>query len=255
MNTVSNRIALNRELVEEFKGYQKSIRENTVSMAQKAFQIRSQYLSADGRKYDEAFETWWSTHNLDAVFGMRANFTKWASAGEAFEKARIEEHSERMPTTLTALYEVSHLTPDEVKLCLQDRYTRNSLTESPKGNKKPTPLIHPEATAAEIRNWRTRWRSPKPKSTEKRRLLFGAIKVHGSLYDFDEKGKQGGNLTPEKLKEISDTLNRAMMPFDEYVLLETKLDALLEGHRRRHEKAEEKAKRDAAGKKKSKPKK
>lgn len=248
-STTSNKILLNKELVDEFRGYQKHLRETTVLMAQRAFQIRSQYLSADGRKYDDAFETWWSTHNLDAVFGKRANFTKWASAGEAFEKARIEEHSERMPTTLTALYEVSQLTPDEVKLCLQDRFTRTSLTEQPKGNKKPNPLIHPEVTAAEIKSWRTRWRTPKPKSTEKRRLPFGTIKVHGSLYDFDKTGKHGGILTPDKLKEISDTLTSAMMPFDEYVLLETKLDALLEGHRRRQERAEEQAKKKATLKK------
>jgi len=48
--TSSNKILLNKELVDEFRGYQKHIRANTVSMAQKAFQIRSQYLSADGRK-------------------------------------------------------------------------------------------------------------------------------------------------------------------------------------------------------------
>src|SRR5437868_14594289 len=109
MDTASNRIALDRELVDEFKGFQKSIRQNTISMARKAFQIRSQYLSSDGRKYDEAFEKWWSAHSLDAVFGARGNYTKWASAGEAIEKARIDEHSEQMPSTLTALYEISQL--------------------------------------------------------------------------------------------------------------------------------------------------
>jgi hypothetical protein len=40
-----------------------------------------------------------------------------------------------------------------------------------------------------------------------------------------------------------------MMPYDEYVLLDTKLDALLEGHRRRQERAEEKAKKEAVPKK------
>jgi hypothetical protein len=249
MDMVSNTIALNRELVDEFKGYQKGIRGDTVSMAQKAFGIRSQYLSADGRKYDAVFESWWSTHDLDAVFGSRANFTKWASSGEALEKARIDEHSDQMPTTLTALYEVSQLTPGELKLCLQDRYTRTSLTDEPKGSKKPKPLIHPEVTAAEIKKWRVRWRSPKAKSYEKRRLAFATLQVHGSLYD--EKSKHGSVvLTPEKLKEISDALTRSMTPYDDYVLLETKLEPLLEGHRRRQEQAEARVS-DTAAKKRS----
>ena len=117
--------------------YQKNIRDNTTSMAQKAFEIRSQYLSADGRKYDPEFETWWSDYKLDTIFGKRANFTKWASAGAALSHARIGEYRDRMPTTLTALYEVSQLTPEELKLCMQDRFTRESLTDQPKGRKAP----------------------------------------------------------------------------------------------------------------------
>jgi hypothetical protein len=245
MDAGTNKITLDKELVDELKGYQKRIRENTVSIARKAFQIRSQYISADGRKYDENFEKWWSTHNLDSVFGKRANFTKWASSGEAIEKSVIEGHDERMPTTLTALYEIAQLRPEEVKLGLQDTYTRTSLTEDPKGNKKPKPLIHPEATAAEIRSWRKRWRSPKAKSTEKRRLAFATIKVHGSLYDFDKSGKHEGILTPDKLKDIYDALISSMKPYNEFAVLETNLEPLLEGHAKRQEKAEDRARREA----------
>jgi hypothetical protein len=189
----SNRITLDETLVEEFKGYQKNIRDNTVAMAEKAYDIRSQYLSADGRKYDEVFEKWWNVHNLKKVFGKRANFTKWAMSGEALAKAEFSKYSDHMPTTLTGLYEVSQLTPEEVKLCLQDRYTRASLTDQPKGQKRPSPVIHPDASAAEIKAWRNRWRNPPVKSTEKRRLTFATIKAHGSLYDFEKKtGKHGG---------------------------------------------------------------
>lgn len=49
---ISNKIPLTPELVAEFKGYQRNIRDNTVAMASRAFDIRSQHLSADGRKYD-----------------------------------------------------------------------------------------------------------------------------------------------------------------------------------------------------------
>ena len=136
MESITNKIPLDRALVDEFVTYQKNIRDNTISMAQKAFDIRSQYLSADGRKYDPEFETWWSDYKLDTIFGKRANFTKWASAGEALSQARIGEYRDRMPTTLTALYEVSQLTPDELKLCVQDRYTRTSLTDQEKARKR-----------------------------------------------------------------------------------------------------------------------
>ena len=238
MRNVSNKIPLTADLVAELKGYQKNIRENTIAMALKAWAVRSQYLSEDGRKYDSEFETWWSSNKLNSVLGGRSNFTKLASGGEAFENAKFDKYSDRMPSTLAALYEVSLLTRDELKLCVHDRYSRTSLTGAPKGNKTPSPLNHPEVTAAEIRNWRKKWRNPPIKSTDKRRLPYATIKVHDSLYDFDKAGTHGGVLNPEKLKNINDVLLEAMQPFDEYVRINTNLDALLEGHRKRQEQAE-----------------
>ena len=254
--TTSNQIPLDAELVAKIKSLQRGIREHTIDLAILAFDIRSQHLSADTRKYDADFEKWWGTQNLDSVFGKRANFTKWAQAGSSVERAKFGEYLDPMPTTLTALYEVSQLHQDELKLCLQDRYTRNSLTEEPKGRKKPKPLIHPEVSAAEIKSWRKQWRNPKPKATEKRRLPFATLKVHGTLFDFDKKtGKHTGILTPEKLREIYDALIASMKPFDESVLLETKYDALIEAYRRRQERAEETAKKATTRKKKTKTKK
>lgn len=246
MGQTSNKITLDRELVDELVLFQKNIRDNTISMAEKAFGIRSQYLLEGGRKYDAAFEKWWSAYKLDKVFGKRSNFTKWASAGEALEQAKIDKYRNRLPTTMTALYEVSQLSPDELKLGIQDTFTRESLTSDPKGRKKPSPLIHPEVTAAEIKSWRTRWRNPKPKSTEKRRLPYATIKVHGSLYDFDNKGTHSGILTIEKLKQIHDALIKAMKPFDECVLLETKLNELTEAFHKRQDRAELLASKKAA---------
>src|ERR1700680_3104149 len=104
MDTIStNKIPLDENLVQEFRSYQKNIRSNTVAFALKAFEIRSQYLLADGRKYDPEFEIWWSTHKLDSIFGTRANFSKWAASGEALEHAKFDKYSDRMPTTLSAL--------------------------------------------------------------------------------------------------------------------------------------------------------
>ena len=144
---------------------------------------------------------------------------------------------------------MSQLTPDELKLCIQDRYTRTSLGDQGTGKKTPSPLIHPEVTAAELKAWRTRWRNPKPKSTEKRRLQYATIKVHGSLYDLEKPGADSGILTVEKLKEIHDALTRSMQPFNEHVLLETRLDHLIQGHQKRQEQAQERARKEATQKK------
>ena len=71
-----------------------------------------------------------------------------------------------------------------------------------------------------------------PKSTEKRRLPYVTIKVHGH---FDKTGTHNGILTVETLKEIHNALVNSMEPFSEYVLIETSLNDLIEGHRKRQE--------------------
>jgi hypothetical protein len=43
----SNKIPLDKALADEFVGFQKNIRENIIAMSQKAFETRSQYLTAD----------------------------------------------------------------------------------------------------------------------------------------------------------------------------------------------------------------
>src|SRR5579862_8396148 len=254
MSPSSNKIPLNQALVDELKTLQNNIRENTISLAQRAYEIRSQYLAEDGRRYDAEFHKWWAAHDLETVFGKLPNFTKYAEAGEALEKAQLGEYRDRMPITLTALHQIAQLTPDELKLCVQDTYTRLSLTDTPKARKTPKPLIHPETTAAEIKAWKNRWRNPKPKPTEKRRLPYATLKVHGSLYDFDNKGTHSGILTVGKLKKIHDALINSMKPFNEYVLLETRFDALIEGHNKREEQAQERKRKKAAEKKIKKPK-
>ena len=83
MNT--NRVPLDRALVDEFVIYQKNIRENTISMAQKAFDIRSQYLTADGRKYDPEFEKWWSNYKLDFDLRQASKFHEVGFGWRSFE--------------------------------------------------------------------------------------------------------------------------------------------------------------------------
>ena len=234
----TNKIPLDKKLVDEFKSFQKNIRTNTIAMAKKAAEIRSEHLLDNGQ-YDPAFKDWWSGYKLDLIFVSRGNFSKWAAGGDLLLQAKIGKYLDQLPTTLKPLYEVAQLTKAELKHCLQDKYTRTSvLDDEGEGRKKPRPLIHPEVTAGEIRSWRMKWRNPKPKSTERRQLPFANLKVHYSLYDFDKKGSHKGVLTVEKLKEINDALITAMKPFDEYVLLEPKLDSIEKNYQRRQERAE-----------------
>jgi len=105
MTPTSNRIRLDRALVDAFLTFKKNISDNTIAMAEKAFDIRSQYLSSDSRKYDPKFEEWWSEYNLDSVFGGRANFTKYAASGKVVEQAKIGGYTRQIDRLLIALAE------------------------------------------------------------------------------------------------------------------------------------------------------
>jgi hypothetical protein len=221
----SNTIALDAGEVAYLRKLQKNVRNNVIALAGRAYQIRLQHLREDGKRYDKDFEKWWRDYELNRVFGKRSNFTKYAAAGEALEKAKINEYNDRMPITLNALYEVAQLGPDEIKLCLENRYVRSSVTATPTCPKQPDPVIHAEATDKEIRNWRKRWRHP------------------------DQYGPSSSdNLTSEELDEIASAVTKALKPYKGYELAK-EIENLIRLHRKRLKRAEAKAakKRSRAG--------
>lgn len=236
----SNKIALNKELREKFEGLFSTARRSVLEQVKLASQLRNQYLDETGRKYDSSFQSFWKIHSMNDLFKSLSNFTKYAAAGDAISKVeqRFEQHFNKLPMNVSALYEVSQLTDEELELCLHDTYKRFEITSDRtkwKGSKKPKPLINPQTTASEISNWRKNWNNPKAAITDKRRLKLAEIYVHGSLYDFDRKTADFiGKITKEYVQGISDALVDVTGKFDpELIRLDLKDEALFSGHDKR----------------------
>jgi hypothetical protein len=235
----SNMTTLDRSLKDEFSGYHKAILKNTVAMATRAYEIHCENLSTDGKKYDAKFEDWWKSFGLDEVFGGRSSWTKWHRAGEAIArvKARFDEYSDEMPSARDALYEVAMLDEQELRLCVQDTYTRKSIT-APEAEwqrpKNPKPVINPGATAASIRSWRGRWRAPQQPRSDSRNLQFLTIKVDRSLYDFDSAtGEFDGRIEPATLGALYNDILNTVEPFRDAVWIDSNLGKLMDEHDKR----------------------
>jgi hypothetical protein len=212
----SNRIPLNDALVRRFRTLYANLQQGTRDLEALAYHVRVQYLQADGQRYDPAFEKWWRTYEMAKIFGSRANFTKYANAGEAMEKANVHQYADRMPVSLAARYEVSQLEPDEIALCVENRYSRSTVGAEPTTPRRPTPVIHPNATAKEIRNWKKRWRHP------------------------TGDGTSSSELTIETVADIERAVLSVLEPFSS-TSLSTEIRELLRRTRRRLERAAEKA--------------
>ena len=216
---VDNKIALDQALADKFTALLGTIRKSTVELATTAATVRNQCLSADGKRYDADFYKFWKTFDMEKKFGSLSTFSKYAGIGDAIEKvrARYEQYQDRLPTTMTALYEFSQLEDYELELCLEDHWTRTEITaDSGKWKRKgrrPAPIINPSATAAAIRTWRTHWRNPKQPPTDKRRLALAEIKIHSALFDF-KNGQHSDLISKEQVIEIAEALKELMKKFD-----------------------------------------
>jgi hypothetical protein len=258
VTTIGNLLPLDAKLKEQFQQLFRAVKRNTIALAKQAFQIHSEHYSRTNRRYDKDFEVWWEAQGLEQVFGSRGNWTKWYRAGEAIEKvhAQFEKYANKLPTTRDALYEIALLQPDELRLCLGNKYTRDSVTQPEAEWKRPKslqPVINPAATASSIRSWRKNWREPRQPRTDKRTLPFIAIQIHRSLYDLDKSGQPTGLIAPGQAVEINQKIIDLLKPLDAFVRIDSKLEHLLEGYDKRRvaaEKRMEKAeKRRRSGKK------
>ena len=246
-----NLVPLDAGLKEQFQKLLRAVKRNTTALAKQAFQIHSEHYLRTDRKYDNNFELWWEAQRLEQVFDSRGNWTKWYRAGEALEKvhAQFEKYANKLPTTRDALYEIALLQPEELRLCLENRYSRSSVTQSEAEWKRPKrlqPIINPAATASSIRSWRKNWREPRQPRTDKRTLPFITIQIHRSLYDFDKSGQPAGVIAAGQAVEINQKIIDLLKPLDVFVRIDSKLEHLLEGYDKRRVAAErrmEKAKK------------
>jgi hypothetical protein len=218
---MNNKITLNKKTADHIVDLSSDIRKAGVELAKYAAILRDQYLDSQGH-YDADFNKFWRDQDLDKRFGQKSNFTKYALAGNALEKIQANfpemiNLEERLPRSVAALYELSQLSVDEIRLCLENTYIRKDLTSSQndwKRPKKAKPLITPSVTAAELKSWREKWRNPIAPSTDSRRLLLAVVKIDKSLNDYDkETGKYIGNVDREDVVKITEALKQTISNF------------------------------------------
>jgi len=263
----TNKIPLNKELADRISTLIGNVRRSVIDLASLAAEIRNQYRDESGKKYDSTFEAFWKAFNMDGKFGTRATFTKYASIGDVIHKvqAQFEMYADSLPVTMTALYEISQLTDEELGLCLVNTYRRSEVTADQKKwikpKTKPKPLIHPHVQAGIISGWRKRWRNPVPPDTDKRKLSVAEVKIHNSLTSFRKDGTHNGSVSLNDLDAIIEALKAALSGFSsDAIRLDLHDEKLKDKYKKEELKAETKAEmkakeaEDAAKKKPSKTK-
>ena len=198
-----------------------NVRKAGIELARYAAELRDQHLDEKGN-YDKKFRDFWEKFELDKNFGQRANFTRYALAGKAIEKIEanfpeLDALEKRLPHSIAALYELSQLNLDEIRICLQNTYKRRDLT-APQSEwtapNKPKPLITPSVTAAQLKSWREKWRNPTAPSTDTRRLLLAVIRLDKSLNEYDkETGEYAGNVERDDVAKITEALKHTISGF------------------------------------------
>jgi hypothetical protein len=226
LEMTDNKILLDQALADQFTSLLGTARKSTVELATKAAAVRNQYLSVDGTRYAPEFHQFWKTYNMESKFGSLSTFTKYAGIGDAIEKvrARYEKYEAKLPTTMTALYEIAQLDDTELELCLEDHWGRTEITPDrgkwKRKGKKPAPLINPTVTAAVIKAWRKKWRNPQQPPTDKRRVSLAQIKIHSDLFEF-KSGEHSEINSRELITQIAEALKEVMAHFNgSYVRLD-----------------------------------
>ena len=251
----ANRVSLTPELAEDFRNLRREAAAKVVEMCVLAQAVRAANINQSG-DYTKSFSDWYTKNNMDSVFGGRPNFTKYAMAGQVIYNNQniLGKDLSQLPLTVSALYEIHDMTPDEMALCVEDHYTRDSITQTNKSEykrkyKKPTPVIHGNATAGSIRAWIKTWRNPPKPRTESRTIPFIQIFAHGSVYNLDAKtGAHTGKATPDKLEEIQKAIIRTLGSTDDFIRVESHLEKIKDGVARRRDAAEKKRQKALKGK-------
>ncbi len=234
-------VVLDAKLAAQFETYQEHVRESTIQICLLAASVRAAHLSSNGKSYTAKFESWWKTYGMDRVFGGRNNFVKYAKAGEAIKnvEGRYKRQRTPLPTSMSALYEISQLTDNELTLCLQHTYSRKSLSEreSEWKGRSTKPLIHPHVTAAQIRSWREKWNNPPKPRADKRTIPLIDIKIHGSIFDLNDLGEPDGEIGPSEIKDYVHKIERLFAGTDSVVSINSNLVKILAGIERRKDQA------------------
>ncbi len=222
-------VPLDQKLAEEFRELKRNSSKNLVQMALLAYGVRKTNKNQSD-DYTKQFHEWYSQFNMDKIFGSKSNFTKYAKAGEVIvrHKEGLGRETSQLPLSISVLYAMHDMTDDELALCLEDHYTRSSVTITENAQftrpKSPQPVINPYATAASISKWLKNWRNPPVPSTDTRRVEFITIKADATVFEFDKgEGLSMGKTTVDQLKRIQEKIVAALKDEDVHVLMNSKL--------------------------------
>lgn len=225
-----------QKLAEAFQGYKRRSTENLVSMALLANATRIANITIDG-DYTKEFNVWYTKYNMEKIFGKRSNFSKYADAGFVLNyfKDKLKKQIDILPLNISALGAVKKFTEEEVKLAIEDHWIKDPKKnyEIRRKDKRPSPVINPEATKTSILTWLDKWRNPPVLSTEKRRLPFFTVKAHGSVYDFDSTGTFKGTTTIADLERIDKKIQNAIKGEEAHILYNSSFTYIKEGQEKR----------------------
>lgn len=260
---------LTTEIANSLKSHFRSAREHRARICLMAASIRLTHTETrEGNTrelYSDAFNDWYAKNKLDAVFGQKANFTKYAQVGERVfnfianqldaPQTKRDELLERLPFSISALYEISTLYNaqdiesglkiaghesgwDELRLALTGSPSRSNINDPVSlASSNSKPLIHPHVTTTEIIGWKTRWRNPPQKKSRatKTTIPLAVIYVNGEVYDFDKKtGEKIGRVDLADVEKKLQAIRALFSPqdiADERFRIDDDLQWIEEGYR------------------------
>lgn len=209
----TNQTALDEALADELEELVAGRRTSIEGLATRAANLRIEFLDQSTNTYDLKFVAFWKRFGMRERFGSLANFTKYAAAGTALKTANSvgDGRDRRYPGSLTALYEISLLTPEETELCLSNRVTRSEVTENRSKwdfPVPPTPLITPAVSASAIAGWRKSWRSPSPNVNNVKGPLVLEVRLEAELSSVIQKsGGPSQSQLDQLARDVAGCLN------------------------------------------------
>ena len=193
-------------------------KESTVEICLLSAGIRNKYLTqVDGRpSYAPEFNNWIDNGGGTTQYGDRANFTKYAGAGDAInyfsnvqkpQKDNFDYVNALPLNSVSALNEVNKIISclegfvDHRKkpriFTLFHGWVQRTSEDDKVGEetKKIEKLIHPQSTASDLKSWREHWVSPEAKTKKPpvEGIKFTELRINSSLFEWNPAGKKSEN--------------------------------------------------------------
>jgi hypothetical protein len=229
-------VPLSSVLVQIIKTHHSKSREHIFHLCMIAYGLRKHNFvkrktgaggNALGYAYKPEFTKWYDDNDLCEVYGsFPANFTIYAMVGRLLTYTRWqvgEEYIDRLPKSLTALYELSQIiwsqgdAATDKSRALYKKALQAVVRDGSKNNK----LVHPNATRKDINQWRMNITKTNPTNTQSTvqskqiTLPVATIKVHKDLLKLTKRtGEKRFGPKLDDVKELVTQLNDLISKFD-----------------------------------------